>query len=559
MANKRRLQDSFKRAARRSLLVSVVAFSALTGCASSPARSDGPDQNDPHKPVSVTSLQQNLEGRDLTSNTEAIFRRNAPHPVNQNMSEARRVQAYIDQLCFTTDSARKPEQEAMRRALEELYALPLTGRPLVEMAARENIQFCNIKHLPAGTGAQYVPTLGAVLAPGDMPRDPMTLRIAHELLHAVQDQNQLLHYQYSWDVHSRLARNLSIEAAAISFEILVAFEAKQNGDARLWNYLSQSARPGSLNSYGDVRLYTLAEEKWAAAKTSGKDDAAALRDVGQALWQRMFENQPWLDFYLNFELATYIRDVTSGMLDDKRPQSGAYTQDKIDNTGKIGNRPSFTQGARLPSLDRMLAGNTKIRQAYAAVDLERHRRALGNNHAQTRALRRAAEADNNPYIDLDFADALRQMQQNAFPDAEGKKKFAYLHEYMDRARALMGGDTKTAEAPADMTGASLPAKLIEQAIKTPIPPVARNTSDAVPEKTEQTAEGGTGNNRDQNPAAIPVDKPPQPPVDNVEDPDWDAPRPVPPRDTLAKAESPAAKIKITAQKQTAPKTGGMRA
>lgn len=543
MADKRRLQDSFKRAARRSLLVSVMAFSALTGCASAPARSDGPDQNDPHKPVSVTSLQQNLEGRDLTSNTEAIFRRNAPNPVNQNMSEARRVQAYIDQLCFTTDSARKPEQEAMRRALEELYTLPLTGRPLVEMAARENIQFCNIKHLPAGTGAQYVPTLGAVLAPGDMPRDPMTLRIAHELLHAVQDKNQLLHYQYSWDVHSRLARNLSIEAAAISFEILVAFEAKQNGDARLWNYLSQSARPGSMNSYGDVRLYTLAEEKWAAAKANGKDDAAALQDVGQGLWQRMFENQPWLNFYLNFELATYIRDVTSGELDDKRPQSAAYTQDKVDNTGKIGNRPSFTQGARVPSLDQMLAGNTKIRQAYAAVDLERHRRALGNNHAQTRALRRAAEADNNPYIDLDFAEALRQMQQNAFPDAEGKKKFAYLHEYMDsaiqKARGILGGE-KTAEAPADMTGASLPARLIEQAINTPIPPLARTRPDPLPE-TSPDNEAEERAAAEPAPPVTPVIKPPTPPVDTVHEPDIDAPRPVPPRDTLAKAKPAAQK------------------
>ncbi|MDP2205466.1 MAG: hypothetical protein Q8K65_04100 [Alphaproteobacteria bacterium] len=486
MAGKRRLQDQFKRAARKSLLVSAIGIAALAGCSGTPVRKDLPDGADMHRPVAAVTLPKNADGRKLGAETEAIFRRNMPVPVNENLSEQSRINAYLDQLCFTTQSTPKEEQRAMRRALEDLSKLPLTGRPLVEMAAKENIQFCNIQHLPAGMGAQYVPTLGAVLAPGTMNAEPMILRIAHEILHAAQDKNDLLNYHYDWDIHSRLARNLSIEAAALSFELLVAFEMKQQGDPKLWDHMR--TRYAQQSSYGDARLYTLAEETWAQSKAVGKADDAALRDVGKALWTRMFDNAGWLDFYLNFELATYIRDVTSGALDDQRNlRSGGYSQSKTDNAGKIGSSESFTKDARVPTLEKLLSGNDKMRQAYAAVDLERHRRSLGADHPQTQALRRAALADSNPYLNVDFAAVLKQMQQNAFPDAEGKKKFAYLHEYMDAT----------------------------------IKPARAEVAEAAPAPKEKPPE-------DRKPEAAP----------GSED---DAPRPVPPRDTLAQAK-PAAQI-----------------
>lgn len=493
MADKRRLQDQFKRAARKSLLATAIGIAALTGCSGTPVRPDAPEATTRHRPVAAVALQQNLEGRSLTADTEAIFRRNAKTPVNDNLSESAKVRAYLDQLCFTPASTPKDEQQAMRRALEDLAKLPLTGRPLVEMAARENIQFCNIQHLPAGMGAQYVPTLGAVLAPGTMNAEPMILRIAHEILHAAQDKNELLSYHYDWDIHSRLARNLSIEAAALSFELMVAFEMKQQGDPKLWDHMR--TRYAQQSSYGDARLYTLAEETWEKAKTAGKADDAALRDVGAALWTRMFENRSWMDFYLNFELATYIRDVTSGALDDQKTlRSGGYSQSKTDKAGATGAGESFTKGLRVPPLEKLFIGNDKMRQAYAAVDLERHRRSLGADHPQTQALHRAALADKNPYLGADFAAALKQMQQNAFPDEEGKKKFAYLHEYLDAAIGPSRHAVADAAAPKDVPPTSPEQK-------------HDHSHDVRPE-------------RRPDPAA-------------EED---DAPRPVPARDTLAKVK-----------------------
>lgn len=499
MADKRHLRDNFARAAKKPLVAALLAGTMLSGCASTPQ----PDNSDPfsaHRPVSTTTLQQNLEGRSLTSDTEAIFKRNAPQPVNDNWSEDRKIRAYIDQLCFSSQSAPKPEQAEMRAALERLARLPLTGRPLVEMAARENVQFCNIPHLPAGTGAQYVPTLGAVLAPGERTPNIMVLHLAHELLHAAQDKNELLSYQYDWDIHSRLSRNLSIEAAAITFELLVAFEAKQAGDDTMWKYLS--SRFATQSAYGDAGLYTLADEQWKASKDAGKDDKAALGDVGRALWTRMFDNQGWLHFYLNFELASYMRDITSGALDNQSSiRENGYSQAKTDAAGKVGAAPSFTDGGRVPPLDRLLAGNDKIRQAYMAVDLERHRRSLGADHPVTKELRQRALADANPYLNLDFAEILKKMRDNAFPDANGKKKFAYLHEYMDAA---------IGRTPARLADNAPPSSSFP--FIAPAPPDARGKpASATP---------------------VPILPPPPPPSEGRSD-DADMLRPVPPRDTLA--------------------------
>lgn len=459
MADKRRLKDMFGRAQRRSrrALAGVFMAAALAGCGSTPERAPAPRDAGPvHKPVAVTTLQQNIEGRRLTADTEALFKRNAPVPVNDNLPEDARIQAYFDQLCFTTQSPQKPEQQAMRRALDTLAALPLTGRPLVEMAARENIRFCNINDLPVGTGAQYVPQLGAVMVPGRGAEPAMLLRVAHEILHAAQDQHGLLAYHYDWNIESRLARNLSIESAALSFELLVAFEMKQRGDSSVWDHMR--TRYAAQSAYGDARLYTLAEETWQAAKDAGKDDAAALRDTGRALWERMFESRAWLDFYLDFELSSYLRDVTSGALDGQgRINASGLPQARIDAAGKTGGAGSFTEGARVPPLDTLLAGNTRMRQAYAAVDLERHRRSLGENHARTRALLRAAEADGNPYLGVDLAAVYAQSRSQMFGDAEGRRRFTYIHDYMD---AAIGRPPARAAAP------------VPGAEKNPAPPAA---------------------------------------------------------------------------------------
>lgn len=502
MADKRRLRETFGRAAKKTRCRIGAAFLAavmLGGCSTTAARMDTPDGT-------AQTQKLSLEGRSISADTEAIFKRNVQTPVNDNLSDDRRLRAYVDQLCFVPQTAPKPEQLAVREALEELAKLPLTGRPLVEMAVREQIQFCNIATLPLGMGAQYVPSLGAVLAPVETDKISLRQTIAHEILHAAQDKSELLSYEHNWDIESRVTRNLSIEAAALSIEVLIAFEARLQGDNTHWDYLQK--RAGTQSAYGDGGAYILADETWAKAKAAGKNDADAIRDVGAALWNRAFENRPWLDFYLNFELQAYLRDITTGALDDQKEiRTGGYVQSRIDAAGKIGTGESFTKGAALPPLEKLLAGNTAIRQAYAAADLERHRRSLGAEHPATVALRRAAEADGNPYLGVNLAHIMERSRAHTFGDSEGKRKFSYLHEYMDDAAGRTRVQTA---APAPLPPALPPA-----------PPEAKPAAVAAPEK----------------PDSKPVPTPPLPPPAG----DTDAPRPVPPRDTLAQGKGAALK------------------
>lgn len=505
MADKRRLRETFGRAAKKTRGRIGAAFLAavmLGGCSTTAARMDTPEAAaQTQKPAAAQTLKPSLEGRSISADTEAIFKRNAKTPVNDNLSDDKRLRAYVDQLCFVPQTAPKPEQLAVREALEDLAKLPLTGRPLVEMAVREQIQFCNIPTLPLGMGAQYVPSLGAVLAPVETDKISLRQTIAHEILHAVQDKSALLSYEHNWDIESRVTRNLSIEAAALSMEVLIAFEARLQGDNAHWDYLQK--RAGTQSAYGDGGAYILADETWAKAKAAGKNDADAIRDVGAALWNRTFENRPWLDLYLNFELQAYLRDITTGALDDQKEiRSGGYVQSRIDAAGKIGTGESFTKGARMPPLEKLLAGNTALRQAYAAADLERHRRSLGAAHPATLALHRAAEADGNPYLGLDLAKIVERSRAHTFGDDEGKRKFAYLHEYMDAA----AGRTRVQTA----APAPLPP------VQPPAPPEAKPAA-AAPEKTDKL--------------------PPAPPPAE----EADSPRPVPPRDTLAQARHAAFK------------------
>lgn len=457
MSEKRRLKSTFTKSVRRRVAAGLLAAAALSGCSSAPPRSDA---QTPFPVMANASMT-------LTRDTEAIFRRSSPKPADIGMNEREKILAYFGQLCLSPDDQPRAGQENLRAAFERLSALPQTGRALVNMAVRDNIRLCDTEVLPAGVGAQYEPALDSVLIPGTIGPEGLLLRLAHELLHAGQNRNGLLNYNHDWDIQSRLSRNLSIEAAAIALEVLVAFEMRQQGDPSAWDYLRAH---GPQSAYGDPRLYTLADETWAAAKQAGKADEAAMRDVGRALWQRMFENRNWLDMYLNVELSIYLSDIVSGKMDGQqgiRPDADA--QRKVDTAGVFGGGESFTRGGRVPPLERLLAGNDRMRHAYRAVDLERHRRSLGAGHPQTIALRAQAEVEGNPYLALDMAAVFRQMRQGAFPVAGAQRKFLYLYEYMDAALPAPPQQDNAPErkppipasvfAQAQTPDASLPARL----------------------------------------------------------------------------------------------------
>ncbi|HCS23131.1 MAG TPA: hypothetical protein DIW20_05200, partial [Rhodospirillaceae bacterium] len=112
MADKRRLRETFGRAAKKTRCRIGAAFLAavmLGGCSTTAARMDTPEAAaQTQKPAAAQTLKPSLEGRSISADTEAIFKRNAKTPVNDNLSDDKRLRAYVDQLCFVPQTAPKP-------------------------------------------------------------------------------------------------------------------------------------------------------------------------------------------------------------------------------------------------------------------------------------------------------------------------------------------------------------------------------------------------------------------------------------------------------------------
>lgn len=451
MAEPRRLTQAFQKAARKTRKKLTVAFTSLllltASCGTGPEKPT--PERDAHTPVvsvAINAATPLPAGLRADSATVALFARNALRPANDNLTAEERMQVYMDQLCFRSGDDTAPHQNNIKVALEKLQELPAMGAPLVRYAADNNIQFCSLPDMPAGVGAQYDPRLKAVMSANADSPETMILRIAHEIFHARQDGVDLLNYYYSWDIDSRAARNLTIEAAAVTGELLLAFEAKQNGDPAIWNHIRERFSDGV---YADAMIYDRIESSFAHVKTLGGTDMEAYAFAGRAAFERVFEIESWRDFYLNFELMSYVRDITSGKLDDaRRMTSNGFSSEKAALSGRIGaGDVSFTAGARRPGLNSLLAQNEKMKWAYEATELERYRRVYGAHAAQTQHHRAAYIRGGNPYLGLDLAAVLEDARTAAFPAAEGKKKFGYLYEYMDAALEKTANTNKLSAAP----------------------------------------------------------------------------------------------------------------
>lgn len=434
MADRRRLKESFAKAAqktRRSLTLAFATACLLVGGCGIPERPTF--EADSHRPVPPAAQQEGRPPRVFQPDNAVIdlFARNAPEPANDNLSPEEQLQFYMSRMCFTANGA-GAEHQKIKTALQELQKMPLLGAPLVAYAVASDVQFCSLPDMTAGVGAQYVPGIHAIMSGDADSPELMLLRIAHEIFHARQDANDLLNYYYSWDIDSRVARNMTIEAAAVTAELLIAFEAKQNGNPGIWEHIKQRYADGV---YADAAIYDRIESSFERAKAAGLSDIDAYSFAGRAAFERVFDIDGWRNYYLNFELQNYLSDITAGALDKAdRFTTNGFPPQKANKAGMIGRgNDSFTAAARRPPLASLLSHNERMRWAYEAAELERYRRVFGKDAPQTTARAAQYAAGGNPYLTLDLAEILKQSREAALPATGGQKKFAYLYEYMDAA------------------------------------------------------------------------------------------------------------------------------
>jgi hypothetical protein len=346
---------------------------------------------------------------------EELFRQNDSEPPSEavlKMSPAERMQYYMKKFCFEAHTAANdndPRDQAVVAALNTLSTVTFMGRPLVDLADQEHLRLCALKHMPAGTAAQYLASDTFVAAGQNPKKQGQVLDLAHEITHAAQDKQGLLRYGYVWDIESRVRRNLSIEAAPVALEFAVAYEKKVSGDDSYWEYIKQH---DANTAYTNKDNHKLFEDIYNASISAGASQNDALRAGARAIFERVFESSDWRNFYLTSELNSYIEDIANGKFRTfTEIHRGVFGQGEVDKAGKIGNLPSFTAGAQLPAYADLFNGNQKMQWAYEAADIERHRQALGAEHETVKTMQKRAADGKNPYIGIDFSEVNRRLSE----------------------------------------------------------------------------------------------------------------------------------------------------
>ncbi|TAL37264.1 MAG: hypothetical protein EPN97_05405 [Alphaproteobacteria bacterium] len=377
---------------------------------------------------------------------EELFRQNDSAPPSEavlRMSPEERMQYYMKKFCFEAHTAANdndPRDQAVVAALNTLSNVTFMGKPLVDLADQEHLRLCALRHMPAGTAAQYLASDTFVAAGQNAKKQGQVLDLAHEITHAAQDKQGLLRYGYVWDIESRVRRNLSTEAAPVALEFAVAYEKKLSGDDSYWEYLKKHDANTAYTSADNHKLF---EDTYNAGVAQGASQNDALRAGARAIFERVFDSDDWRNFYLTSELNSYIEDIANGKFRlFTEIHRGVFDQDEVDKAGKIGSLPSFTEGARLPAYAALFRGSQKMQWAYEAADIERHRQALGADHATVRAMEKRAADNKNPYTGIDFAEVNRRLG-----DVRWSSRFQSTWQVMDEV-IKDRANPKPAPAPA---------------------------------------------------------------------------------------------------------------
>jgi hypothetical protein len=408
----RRLRDVFNRKSMKRAALAFAGAAAFSGgCL---AAEQAPALQ---KPGCVTVQPHHLTPpQPAIPYDERLLRGNEDTPPSAEvlaMTPQARLQYYMDKYCLTADQAAtdtKPGDRPIVSAISTLSGETYMGRPLIDFANQEHLKFCAIKHLPAGIGAQYESGDKLVVVSASYSSQAQVPYIAHELTHAAQTKNGLLTYYYDWDIQSRLRRNLVIEAAPIAMEYSVAYEKKLQGDDSYWEYLKKH---NASSAYTNPDNYRLFDRTYKDSIASGATQNDALHAAAHVLFERVFQSDDWRRFYMTLELNSYISDIVGGHYQDRGPiQQDGFSQDKVDLAGAIGDVPSYTKGANVPSYDDFFKGqDQKMRWAYEAADLARYRQQFGADSPEAVVMETDAIHNKNPYLNLDMAELSRRLDK----------------------------------------------------------------------------------------------------------------------------------------------------
>ncbi len=340
-------------------------------------------------------------------------------------------------------------------ALELMSAHSKTGMDLYQYARIARIGFSDTGDIH-GMG-QYRPDFRGVkhtvlLSPeNDVPTNTHVL--AHEIMHSIQRFNQSAARYLNWSSRNFAAHGLAMEAGAVTAQFRVSYEMKLNGHSDAWDAQVKLDDPDDRNQQMKQKYVPIAEAFETAHRSSreeGLGESSALQIAGTAAFHAYFESQELRDIYNKKNLNSYIKVMLTGQFDGEFPSGNLDRFQTLQLTG-LYDEAYLTSGPTPPRGDDELFGdNTRLRQAFDAAEIERLRRnPAAESQATCRQALAEAQADGNPYLDVDFSKIPEQVK-----DCGVKDLLDIMDELSGDAPALDAKATprRTTGGPAPMNG-----------------------------------------------------------------------------------------------------------
>lgn len=210
--------------------------------------------------------------------------------------------------------------------------------------------------------------------------------IAHELLHAVQDQRGILEYSNHWSLKEYQIQVMSYEAAALVTARLAAFELQINDyDSAPWQSIAHS----------DVAK--VIEQTYMRHINADKTHMEALEVAGAQAWQKTFKDQYWLDTYNKWAIKLYIDKLRNGSLSAQRHQEFSLAEARGD--GYIS--PLFNATARidkLPTRAALFGDNNTMRHLFNYLEMAFIAQKWGETSAAYFNFKAQLKGHDNPFL-----------------------------------------------------------------------------------------------------------------------------------------------------------------
>jgi hypothetical protein len=378
------------------------------------------------RPLNSTELRFKNAGDDVADGQDFVLATATTEEV---------LKPVLDKTCyrFGEGMAKAKQVTPLLVAINALKSNSKSGEEVFDLIYKDKIRLCYLKKTNEKIDGLYLEDINSFVltSMADVTERPYV--VAHELLHYAQNKNGLSSYAQNTDIHEQVRQVLTMEAAATTLELLIAYDEKLNGNIKQWEWLTTTEfeKGTGVDVIFDSKIHHSLESTYQQGIQHHLTRKEALRAAGKTVFEHVFNNDSWRKFYINRLLVNAYISIqeNNGIFADK-----PLTQNYIDLAGKIDSNSSFTRGAKVPAFNDLFKHDQedkKMYWIYEAANFEIHSVYAPTHTKENAALLKKAYEENNPYIGLSISKFVDAKIMQDISDDPAVKKYDYLYQFID--------------------------------------------------------------------------------------------------------------------------------